>query len=73
MPIRFGNALPSYGTVFDYAAKAEQIRVSGVTHVATSCLSCHRQLGELSKYYQLGVQVHTVAALAAQGFIMNKI
>lgn len=44
-------------------AKAEQIRNSGVTHVATCCLSCHRQLTELSKYYKLGVKVDTVATL----------
>ena len=50
-------------------SKADQIRKAGVAHVATSCLSCHRQLGELSKYYKLGVQAHTVAALAAQSMI----
>ncbi len=49
--------------------KAEQIRQSGVSHVATSCLSCHRQLGELSKHYALGVQAHTVAALAAHSLV----
>lgn len=50
-------------------AKAEQIRRAEVSHVATSCLSCHRQLGELSKHYTLGAQVHTVAALAASSLV----
>jgi Fe-S oxidoreductase len=50
--------------------KADQIRRAGTKHVATACLSCHRQLGELDKHFQLGVQVHTVVSLAAQGLIM---
>ncbi len=52
-------------------SKAEQIRSAGVSHVATACLSCHRQLGELAKHYQLDVQVHTVAALAAQALVLE--
>lgn len=47
-------------------AKARQIRTTGVEHVATACLSCHRQLTELSKHYELGVQVKTVASLAVE-------
>jgi Fe-S oxidoreductase len=49
--------------------KADQIRRAGIQHVATACLSCHRQLGELDKHFQLGIQVHTVVSLAAQGLI----
>jgi Fe-S oxidoreductase len=49
--------------------KADQIKAAGVKHVATACLSCHRQLGELSKHFDLGVQVHTVGALAAEALI----
>jgi hypothetical protein len=45
-------------------AKAHQMRKVAVNHVATTCLSCHRQLKELSNYYKLDVKVHTVAALA---------
>jgi Fe-S oxidoreductase len=52
-------------------AKAHQVRKAGVKHVATTCLSCHRQLKELSKYYELDVQVHTVAALAVDAMITN--
>ena len=47
-------------------AKVRQLKTVGVKHVATACLSCHRQLTELSKHYDLGVEVHTVAALAAE-------
>ncbi len=46
--------------------KADQIRAANVKHVATACLSCHRTLGELAKHYELGVQVHTVVALAVE-------
>ena len=45
-------------------AKADQMKISGVKHLATVCLSCHRQLNELSKHYKLGINVHTVASLA---------
>jgi Fe-S oxidoreductase len=47
-------------------AKADQIRESGVRNLATSCLSCHRQLSELVKHYKLDVKVHTVVALASE-------
>jgi Fe-S oxidoreductase len=50
-------------------AKADQIRASGVKHLATACLSCHRQLSELSKHYELGVKVDTVAALAEEALV----
>ncbi|MEJ2041020.1 MAG: (Fe-S)-binding protein, partial [Desulfosarcinaceae bacterium] len=51
-------------------SKADQIRACGAGHVATACLSCHRQLGELVKHYQLEVQVHTVATLASEALIL---
>jgi Fe-S oxidoreductase len=47
-------------------AKVRQLKTVEVKHVATACLSCHRQLTELSKHYDLGIEVHTVAALAAE-------
>jgi Fe-S oxidoreductase len=50
-------------------SKADQIRNVGVAHIATTCLSCHRQLDELCKHYKLEVQIHTVAALAAQSMV----
>ena len=46
-------------------AKADQMRAAGVDYIATGCLSCHRQLTELSKHYELGMRVETVVATAA--------
>ncbi len=51
-------------------AKAEQIIASGVKHVAAPCLSCHRQLGEISKHFNLGVTVNTIAALASKALVL---
>lgn len=50
-------------------AKADQIWATGVQHVATACLSCHRQLTELCKHYELGAKVDTVAAMAVEAMV----
>ena len=50
--------------------KADQMRATGLKHLATACLSCHRQLGELSTHYELGMKVETVAALASECVIL---
>ena len=52
--------------------KADQMRAAGVENVATACLSCHRQLGELSKHFDLGIKVDTVAAMASAALILDK-
>ncbi len=36
-----------------------------------ACLSCHRQLGEISNHYQLGVKVETIAALASKSLVLK--
>jgi len=51
--------------------KADQIRAVGLPNLATACLSCHRQLGELSKYYELGVKVDTVASMASEALVLG--
>jgi Fe-S oxidoreductase len=51
-------------------AKADQIIASGVKNVAAPCLSCHRQLGDISSYYGLGVIVDTIAAMASRSLIL---
>ncbi len=51
--------------------KADQIKAANVNHVATACLSCHRTLGELAKHYDLGVQIHTVVALAVEALVIQ--
>lgn len=50
--------------------KADQMKAAGLPHLATACLSCHRQLGELSKHYKLGIQVDTVASLASESLVL---
>ena len=50
--------------------KADQMKACGTDRLATACLSCHRQLGELSKHFDLGIQVDTVAALASEALII---
>ena len=50
-------------------AKADQIRAAGVSHLSTACLSCHRQLTELAKHFELGVKVDTVAALTVEALV----
>lgn len=52
-------------------SKADQMRITGARHAATACLSCHRQLGELSKHYDLGIKIDTVAALAEEALILT--
>ncbi len=50
-------------------SKADQMAQASAKIVATSCLSCHRQLGELSHHYKLGKDVTTVASLAAKALV----
>jgi Fe-S oxidoreductase len=50
--------------------KADQMRATGLAHLATACLSCHRQLGELSTHYELDMKVDTVAALASECLVL---
>ena len=50
--------------------KADQMRATGLKHLATACLSCHRQLGELSNHFELGMKVDTVAALASEALVL---
>ena len=50
--------------------KADQMKATGLKHIATACLSCHRQLGELSNHFKLGIKVDTVASLASEALIL---
>jgi len=51
--------------------KADQMKATGLPNLATACLSCHRQLGELTNHYKLGIKVDTVASLASESLIIN--
>ena len=50
--------------------KADQMKATGLTHLATACLSCHKQLDELSNHYKLEIKVDTVASLASEALIL---
>ncbi len=50
--------------------KADQMKATSLPNIATACLSCHRQLGELSRHYKLGIKVDTVASLASEALIL---
>jgi len=50
--------------------KADQMKATGLAHLATACLSCHKQLGELSDHFKLGIKVDTVAFLASESLIL---
>lgn len=50
-------------------AKADQIIGSGVKNIATPCLSCHRQLGDIVNHYKLEVKVDTIAAIASRSLL----
>ncbi len=50
--------------------KADQMKATGLPNLATACLSCHRQLGELTNHYKLGIKVDTVAAMASESLIL---
>ncbi|MCK5543178.1 MAG: hypothetical protein KAI40_10850 [Desulfobacterales bacterium] len=51
-------------------AKADQIIASGIKNIAAPCLSCHRQLGDISKHFELGVQVDTIAAIVSRSLVL---
>lgn len=50
-------------------AKALQMKATGLEHIATACLSCHRQLGELAKHYEIKMDVKTVADIAVEAMV----
>ncbi len=49
--------------------KAEQIRRTGAKVVATPCHNCIDQLLELNKHYGLGVEIRTLAEVAADALV----
>ena len=49
--------------------KAEQLRASGAAIVTTACENCHSQLCDINEYYGLGMQVESLAKLAAEELV----
>lgn len=50
--------------------KADQIRTTGASVVASPCHNCITQLKELSQHYGLGVEVRTVGELVADALVL---
>ncbi|MDD2388139.1 MAG: (Fe-S)-binding protein [Desulfobacterales bacterium] len=49
--------------------KAEQIRKSGATILATACENCHTQLSNLNDHYKLGVEVKFLSSMIADALV----
>jgi len=49
--------------------KAEQIRQTGAKIVATNCFNCMTQIRDLSKAYDLGIEVKSIVELTAEALI----
>jgi len=49
--------------------KAEQIRQTGAKIVATNCFNCMTQIRDLSKAYDLGIEVKSIVELTAESLI----
>jgi len=50
--------------------KAEQIRETGAKIVATNCFNCMTQIRDLSKTYELGIEVKSIVELVSESLIM---
>ncbi|MBW2439981.1 MAG: (Fe-S)-binding protein [Deltaproteobacteria bacterium] len=51
--------------------KAEQIRETGARIVATNCFNCMTQIRDLSKEYDLGIEVKSIVELVSESLIMQ--
>jgi Fe-S oxidoreductase len=49
--------------------KAEQIRQTGAKIVATNCFNCMTQIRDLSKAYDLGIEVKSIVELTAESLL----
>lgn len=49
--------------------KAEQIRRTGAKIVATNCFNCMTQIRDLSKAYDLGIEVKSIVELTAEALV----
>ncbi|MGD9301291.1 MAG: (Fe-S)-binding protein [Desulfobacterales bacterium] len=50
--------------------KADQIRQTGARIVATNCFNCMTQIRDLSKAYDLGIEVKSIVELVSESLIM---
>jgi Fe-S oxidoreductase len=49
--------------------KAEQVKGTGATILATACENCHTQLSNLNDHYKMGVQVEFLSSLVADALV----
>jgi len=49
--------------------KAEQVKATGATILATACENCHTQLSDLNDHYKMGVQVEFLSSLVADALV----
>ncbi|MBM3317861.1 MAG: (Fe-S)-binding protein [Candidatus Eisenbacteria bacterium] len=49
--------------------KAEQVRATGATVLATACENCHTQLSDLNEHYGMGVRVAFLSQLVADALV----
>jgi Fe-S oxidoreductase len=49
--------------------KAEQIRQTGAKIVVTNCFNCMTQIRDLSKAYDLGIEVKSIVELTAEAIV----
>jgi Fe-S oxidoreductase len=50
--------------------KAEQIRQTGAKIVATNCFNCMTQIRDISKEYDLGIEVKSIVELVSESLVM---
>jgi Fe-S oxidoreductase len=50
--------------------KAEQVRETGATILATACENCHTQLENLNSHYNLGVEVKFLTSMVADALVL---
>jgi len=49
--------------------KADQVRETGATILATACENCHTQLSDLNSHYQMGVEVRFLTSMLADALV----
>ncbi len=51
--------------------KADQVKGTGATLLATACENCHTQLSNLNDHYRMGVDVKFLSAMVAEAMIVD--
>lgn len=52
--------------------KADQLKATGATILATGCENCHAQLTDVNEHYELGMKVEFVSGLVADALVGQK-